>query len=582
MQTKTRNTLLVGTLTAAFLAACNAPLSEPVAPSNPQADTRASVPVTVTTDAAQLEQNVQRGGTVALQAIPGRIGIQSVSALNVQYKFEKVAQVLPPTVGGFDLRATQVQVQGSKVYVSYTREGSSFAGALDVFDVSDPVNPKLELRALLPDTKVNTAIPANGSIFLGGARPQKISGLDSPSVLLELKAKNGGYDARQTGMPGWAGTGLVAVGSKLFFTSGNSACYGEGERVGGTGTLELPSLKRVSLEAHCYAQSVDVSAAGSDEDEDHDGEDNDRDGHEVETDSGGLKIQSSSTSSGESEHEDDDDDHEDDGVSRVVSLEASSNGKLRVYELKNGVIKGASKTLSIGRVAPEEGRNTVDVAGNLAFVAMGESGVKAFNLKDMNATAVYSLEPDATDPDLLANGVAYSDGLVYTAFGSGGLRVARLPETGTRLELLGQLGLGDGSSANFVTIAKDLIFVASGKGGLSIARRIKQEIKSEFPDNTLKPILECVSDNGNGTLTGHFGYINGNAFPVSVPVGNLNKFDSAAATLNRGQPVVFQPGRTPYYPNAAFKVVFPATEVRVWNLKGRTSAASNNPVSKCR
>jgi hypothetical protein len=565
MQTKTRNTLLVGTLTAAFLAACNAPLSEPVAP----ADTRASVPVTVTTDAAQLEQNVQRGGTVALQAIPGRIGIQSVSELNVQYKFEKVAQVLPPTVGGFDLRATQVQVQGSKVYVSYTREGSSFAGALDVFDVSDPVIPQLELRALLPDTKVNTAIPANGSIFLGGARPKKISGLDSPSVLLELKTKNGSYDARQTGMPGWAGTGLVAVGSKLFFTSGNSACYGEGERVGGTGTLELPSLKRVSLESHCYAQSVDVSAAGSDEDSDHEGSDDKK----VETESSNLKIQSD-----DSGHESDDET----GVSRVVSLEASSKGKLHVYSLKDGVIKGTSKILEIGRVAPEEGRNTVDVAGNLAFVAMGESGVKAFNLKDMSSTAVYSLEPDSTDPDLLANGVAYSDGLVYTAFGSGGLRVARLPETGTRLELLGQLGLGDGSSANFVTIAKDLIFVASGKGGLSIAHRIKQEIKTEFPDNTLKPILECVSDNGNGTLTGHFGYVNNNAFPVSVPVGSLNKFDSAAATLNRGQPTVFQPGRTPYYPNAAFKVVFPSSEVRVWNLKGKTSTASNNPAQLCK
>jgi hypothetical protein len=554
MQSQTRNTLLIGTLTAAFLAACNSPLSEPVTP----ADTRASVPVNVTTDAAQLEQNLQRGGTVALQAIPGRVGIQSVSALNVQYKFEKLAQVLPPTVGGFELRATQVQVQGSKVYVSYTREGSSFAGALDVFNVSDPANPKLELRALLPDTKVNAAIPANGSIFLGGARPQKISGLDSPSVLLELKTKDGAYDARQTAMPGWAGTGLVAVGSKLFFTSGNSACYGEGERVGGTGALELPSLKRVSFEAHCYAQSVDVSAAGSDSDEDHEGSDDKK----VGTSASGLKIQSD-------EHGDDDEK----GVSRVVSLEASSKGKLHVFSLKDGQFKGASKTLEIGRVAPEEGRNTVDVAGNLAFVAMGEGGVKAFNLKDMSSTAVYTLEPDATDPDLLANGVAYSDGLVYTAFGSGGLRVARLPESGTKLELLGQLGLGEGSSANFVTIAKDLIFVASGKGGLSIARRIKEEIKTEFPKDTLKPILECVVKNTDGTLTGHFGYLNGNAFPVSVPVGSLNKFDSATATLNRGQPTVFQPGRTPYYPNAAFKVVFPANEVRVWNLKGKTSTA---------
>jgi hypothetical protein len=577
MRSKTRNNLIIGTLTVAFLAACNAPIN----PNGEPADSRAEVPVSVNTDATSLEQNLQRGGTVVLQAIPGQIGLQSVAALNVQYKFERVAQVTPPTVNGFALRANQVQVQGSKVFVSYTREGSDFAGAVDVFDVSDPTNPVLELRGSFKDMKVNAAVPANGGIYIGGARNTQNSGLTTPSVLVELKAKPSGYDARQIAMPGWAGTGLAVVGSNLFFTAGNSACYGQGERVGGTGALALPSLKRVSLESHCYAQSVDVSAAGSN-DEDHDGEDDDHDDdHEVETDSGGLKLQSVRES--ESDHDDhDDDDHEDDGVSRVVSLEASSNGKLHIYELKDGVIKGASKTLSIGRVAPEEGRNTVDVAGNLAFVAMGESGVKAFNLKDMNSTAVYSLEPDTTDPDLLANGVAYSDGLVYTAFGSGGLRVAKLPETGTRLELLGQLGLGDGSSANFVTVVNDLIFVASGKGGLSIARRVKQEIKSEFPDNTLKPILECVSDNGNGTLTGHFGYINYNAFPVSVPVGSLNKFDSAAATLNRGQPTVFQPGRTPYYPNAAFKVVFPATEMRVWNLKGRTSTASNNILSKCR
>jgi hypothetical protein len=550
MQSKTRNALLVGTLTAAFLAACNAPLNEPVTPT----DTRTSAPITTITDPALLEQNMQRGGTVVLQTIPGRIGIQAVNELNTQYKFEKLAQVRPPTVEGLELRATHVNVQGEKAYVSYTREGSDFAGALDVINIADPENPRLEFRAYLLGTKVNAAVAVNGSIFMGGARPPANTGFDTPSVLMELKGVGAARAFLQSPMPGWAGTGLVAVGSKLFFTSGNSACYGTGERVGGTGVLELPSLKRISFEPHCYAQSVDVSAAGNDEDSDHEGSDK-----KVKTSN--LKIQS------------DDDDEK--GVVRVVSLEASNAGKLHVYELKDGQFKGASKTINIGRVAPEEGRNTVDVAGNLAFVAMGESGVKAFNLKDMSSTAVYTLEPDATDPDLLANGVAYSDGLVYTAFGGGGLRVARLPETGTRLELLGQLGLGDGSSANFVTVAKDIIFVASGRGGLSIARRIKQEIKSEFPDSSLKPILECVSKNTDGTLTGHFGYLNGNAFPVSVPVGSLNKFDSAAATLNRGQPTVFQPGRTPYYPNAAFKVVFPANEVRVWNLKGKTSTASS-------
>lgn len=89
--------------------------------------------------------------------------------------------------------------------------------------------------------------------------------------------------------------------------------------------------------------------------------------------------------------------------------------------------------------------------------------------------------------------------------------------------------------------------------------------------STVSPILECVEDNGNGTFTAHFGYKNVSGSTISIPVGNSNKFTPAPA--DRGQPVAFSAGRTPYWPDAAFSVVFNEGETLVWTLNGKTSTA---------
>jgi hypothetical protein len=86
----------------------------------------------------------------------------------------------------------------------------------------------------------------------------------------------------------------------------------------------------------------------------------------------------------------------------------------------------------------------------------------------------------------------------------------------------------------------------------------------------VRPILECVLDNPDGTYTAVFGYKNDNTVPVSAPVGSTNKF--TPSPQDRGQTVTFRPGRTPYG-QGAFVVVFPGGNL-VWTLKGRTSTAS--------
>ncbi|MBT9544433.1 MAG: S8 family serine peptidase [Candidatus Sericytochromatia bacterium] len=105
--------------------------------------------------------------------------------------------------------------------------------------------------------------------------------------------------------------------------------------------------------------------------------------------------------------------------------------------------------------------------------------------------------------------------------------------------------------------------------------RVKATVDLTQP---VRPILECVRHNLNGSYTAFFGYKNENDGPVSLPIGENNRFNPGPQ--DRGQPYNFLPGRTPFYPNAAFSVDFNGSPL-VWVLNGRTSTASNNPAQQC-
>ena len=94
------------------------------------------------------------------------------------------------------------------------------------------------------------------------------------------------------------------------------------------------------------------------------------------------------------------------------------------------------------------------------------------------------------------------------------------------------------------------------------------------PKKPVRPVLECVRKNTNGTYTAFLGYLNENTVAVTIPVGANNKF--TPTPQNRGQTKVFQPGRA----QNAFSVVFDGNNL-AWYLKGpdgqgRTVTASRN------
>jgi hypothetical protein len=79
--------------------------------------------------------------------------------------------------------------------------------------------------------------------------------------------------------------------------------------------------------------------------------------------------------------------------------------------------------------------------------------------------------------------------------------------------------------------------------------------------HSLIPLLECVDNNGDGTYTAHFGYLNQSGATITLPVGSKNMFVPGQEDF--GQPTVFLPGE---HLNV-FSVVFNGSQDIKWMLK---------------
>ena len=94
-----------------------------------------------------------------------------------------------------------------------------------------------------------------------------------------------------------------------------------------------------------------------------------------------------------------------------------------------------------------------------------------------------------------------------------------------------------------------------------------------IPTNTpvyrnLRPFVNCAQNNGDGTVTAYFGYINNNSFDVNIGIGPTNGF--LPLPVDRGQPTLFTPGRHDF----EFSVTF-AEDLfgLIWWLDGNVTAA---------
>jgi hypothetical protein len=88
-----------------------------------------------------------------------------------------------------------------------------------------------------------------------------------------------------------------------------------------------------------------------------------------------------------------------------------------------------------------------------------------------------------------------------------------------------------------------------------------------LPQQSLQPILDCVTQTNDTTYTAWFGYENDYTTSVFVPVGPQNKF--TPIPNDRNQPTTFEPGRI----DKVFSVTFNWKNL-TWKLNGNEVVAS--------
>lgn len=86
----------------------------------------------------------------------------------------------------------------------------------------------------------------------------------------------------------------------------------------------------------------------------------------------------------------------------------------------------------------------------------------------------------------------------------------------------------------------------------------------------ITPILECVTENPDGTFAAHFGYENPNTYVVVIDSRHQNTFHPAP-TFRTGQPEYFAPGRVEDF----FAVLFDGNDL-TWTLEGSAVTANRN------
>jgi hypothetical protein len=128
----------------------------------------------------------------------------------------------------------------------------------------------------------------------------------------------------------------------------------------------------------------------------------------------------------------------------------------------------------IGGSTDPEAKSILRLYNKFALVALGEEGLKCFDVSsNMPSTVISALPrpavPEGGSPgDFVTNGVSVSNnGWVYVANGAGGLDIDKIDADG-KLTWMGNVDLG--ASVNFVESNANYVFVARGVLGLKILK----------------------------------------------------------------------------------------------------------------
>lgn len=188
--------------------------------------------VLINTDAESLNSRFTLEGA-------GVVGIISSDVINGRLKEDEepagkvplimVSQVDPPLYEGKILKATHVDIADGFAYVSYNTEGAEFLGAIEIFDIADPLFPKIISQAIFKNADINSLTYKQGKLYAAAAFDvDREEGIKTAAQLVIVNVVNGSFtaDFSKFDIEGWAAVDVSTTDTHIAVASGNNGLVG--------------------------------------------------------------------------------------------------------------------------------------------------------------------------------------------------------------------------------------------------------------------------------------------------------------------------------------------------------------------
>jgi hypothetical protein len=336
----------------------------------------------------------------------------SKGAMTSSVTIKLIAYLSPPEFNGEVLQASHVRIVDHYAYVTYNTQGPRYLGGVDIVDISCPDNPQLVSSVIFINEETN-------------------KGKDVSSV--DVKFSPSGKSNTFLWITGADETRDSAFAERYELNSSNQFVSGQ--------SVNFSIKGYVGTDVRFYNDKVYVTSGTS----------------------GGLTIL--------------------DNQMKEVSFMSIENARSVDVNKDFEIVLGGNPghlynpgiwDQEIGGSTDPEAKSILRLYNKFALVALGEEGLKCYDISsNVHSTVISALPrpaiPEGGSPmDYVTNGVSVSNnGWVYIANGAGGLDIAKIDADG-KLTWMGNVKLG--ASVNFVEANANYVFVARGVLGLKILK----------------------------------------------------------------------------------------------------------------
>ncbi len=365
------------------------------------------------------------------------------------YFWYYVAEVAAPTFNGNLLSASHVDIIDNKAYVAYNVQGSTYAGGIEVIDLSNPAYPTIITQILFNGSDANAvAADIEGTnndrdVYLA------LSSFKKGALLRRLNTQDGQF----TG--GFADLSLskYLAGSNISASANGISCTNDyvyvtsGQTYGGVFQVLKDNFSVINTDPYSAAKYTVINGA-----------------------SAGAKQ---------------------------ITLTTGDQSKLHVYDVGSSINK---QTWDIGSIVhqnvdePYFGKSAmhIDQGSNICYVAMGMNGAKAFDIT--TGGLVYN-SPAGMLTTGNTNGLSKDELFIYLANGADGLFVGKTPSSSGEIIPVQVWDMDEiTASANLVMAQNDWLFVAKGGGGFKILKRVRESIYPPVCDYDTTGLPECLEE----------------------------------------------------------------------------------------